>query len=315
MNKMRSSLNLLAAFAVCVLCSSLAQAQASRTWVSGVGDDVNPCSRTAPCKTFAGAISKTAASGEISVLDPGGFGAVTITKAITIDGDGTLAGILSAGTNAIIVNAGANDVVTIRSISINGAGSGINGIRFLAGKQLNVENCTIAGFTSRGIDVSTTAAAGKLTVKNTTITGLSGTGTSEEGIVVAGSGAGSGDEVSLDHVRLQGMNTGLDVRDSGGGVTPNKVTISNSVVTHNFGNGVIAFGNAIINVESTVVAHNNVGINAANAGSNVRLSRSSILNNSTGIVIAAGATVTTFQNNVIFGNTATTAPNDVKSQQ
>ena len=81
-----------------------AQAQATRTWVSGVGDDVNPCSRTAPCKTFAGAISKTAANGEISVLDPGGFGAVTITKSITLNGEGTLAGILNAGTNGVIVS-------------------------------------------------------------------------------------------------------------------------------------------------------------------------------------------------------------------
>ncbi|MCU0340213.1 MAG: hypothetical protein MUE30_10020, partial [Spirosomaceae bacterium] len=74
-------------------------------WVSGVGDDANPCSRTAPCKTFAGAISKTAAGGEISVLDPGGFGAVTITKSITLNGDGTLAGILASGTNGIVINA------------------------------------------------------------------------------------------------------------------------------------------------------------------------------------------------------------------
>ena len=86
--------------------STVVHAQATRTWVSGVGDDANPCSRTAPCKTFAGAISKTAPCGEISVLDPGGFGAVTITKAITLNGTGTLAGILSALANAaVIVNA------------------------------------------------------------------------------------------------------------------------------------------------------------------------------------------------------------------
>ena len=70
------------------VAGSLAHAQATRTWVSGVGDDANPCSRTAPCKTFAGAISKTAAGGEINVLDPGGFGAVTITKSITISSRG-----------------------------------------------------------------------------------------------------------------------------------------------------------------------------------------------------------------------------------
>src|SRR5258705_3485893 len=86
------------------LAAAPANAQATRTWVSGVGDDANPCSRTAPCKTFAGAISKTADQGEIDCIDPGGFGAVTITKSITIDGAGTMGSILAAGTNGIIVN-------------------------------------------------------------------------------------------------------------------------------------------------------------------------------------------------------------------
>src|SRR5947208_4718790 len=90
---------------VAVLVATSAFAQATRTWVSGVGDDANPCSRTAPCKTFAGAISKTAAAGEIDALDPGGFGSVTITKSITIDGITGLSGILAAGTNGINVNA------------------------------------------------------------------------------------------------------------------------------------------------------------------------------------------------------------------
>src|SRR6476620_5468826 len=114
----------LLALACLLLGHSLAFAQATRTWVSGVGDDANPCSRTAPCKTFAGAISKTADKGEISVLDPAGYDAVTITKSITINGEGTLAGILSATVNGIIVNAPATATVYIHNISINGAGSG-----------------------------------------------------------------------------------------------------------------------------------------------------------------------------------------------
>src|SRR4030088_1413695 len=110
-------------------------AQATRTWVSGVGDDANPCSRTAPCKTFAGAISKTAAGGEIDALDPAGYGALTITKAITIDGGGGQVGsVLVAGTNGIVVAAGANDVVTLRNLRINGivgtGQGGLNGIRY-----------------------------------------------------------------------------------------------------------------------------------------------------------------------------------------
>src|SRR6059036_3614146 len=138
MPRSKPLLSISATLLLVCLWSGGAQAQATRTWVSGVGNDANPCSRTAPCKTFAGAISKTADGGEIDALDPGGFGAVTITKNITIDGTGTLASILSAGTNGVIVNAPATATVTLHNISINGAGTGINGIRFLAGKALNV---------------------------------------------------------------------------------------------------------------------------------------------------------------------------------
>src|SRR5215471_4865612 len=136
------------------LWSSVAWAQASRTWVSGVGDDANPCSRTAPCKTFAGAISKTANGGEIDALDPGGFGALTITKSITIDGGGgQVASVLVAGTNGIVVAATSADVVTLVNLRLQGllgngsnsGNAGLNAIRFISGKELNVINCYIWG--------------------------------------------------------------------------------------------------------------------------------------------------------------------------
>src|SRR5688500_8002714 len=107
MNKIRFTLQGLGAAMFILAITTLAPAQATRTWVSGVGDDVNPCSRTAPCKTYAGAISKTARDGEISTLDPGGFGAVTITKSITINGGGGGQGygsILASLTNDVNVN-------------------------------------------------------------------------------------------------------------------------------------------------------------------------------------------------------------------
>src|SRR5437660_9092828 len=116
-----SKLNVLTLLGVLVLGTTLMSAQATRTWVSGVGDDANPCSRTAPCKTFAGAISKTAAGGEIDALDPAGFGAVTITKSITLDGGGgQVASLLVSAQNAIVVNAGVNDQVVVRNLSLNG---------------------------------------------------------------------------------------------------------------------------------------------------------------------------------------------------
>jgi hypothetical protein len=148
-------LNAVKLFAILILGTGFMYGQASRTWVSGVGDDANPCSRTAPCKTFAGAISKTAAGGEIDALDPAGYGAVTITKAITIDGGGgQVASVLVSGTNGIVVQAGPSDVVILRNLRINGIGTGINGIRFLSGRDLNVEDCYIFGFTTNGVDIA-----------------------------------------------------------------------------------------------------------------------------------------------------------------
>src|SRR5438132_8311601 len=163
----------LSILAVSILASSIAQAQATRTWVSGVGDDANPCSRTAPCKTFAGAISKTAAGGEIDALDPGGFGAVTITKSIIIDGGNMLAGVSASGTNGVVVSAAPSARVVLRGLDINGIGTGVNGIRFLAGASLHVERCTIANFTTLGIDVTT---GGKVFVKDTILRGNAGGG-------------------------------------------------------------------------------------------------------------------------------------------
>ena len=165
MPKFTSPLSILVTLLVIsALLSGTAQAQATRTWVSGVGDDANPCSRTAPCKTFAGAISKTAAGGEIDALDPGGYGTVTITKAITIDGGaGQVASILASGTNGVNVNAPVTSVVTLRNLTINGIGGtgsgGLDGVHYSAGAALHIENCNIFGFIQNGINVATSATS------------------------------------------------------------------------------------------------------------------------------------------------------------
>ncbi|MEF9965462.1 MAG: hypothetical protein RR779_13935 [Comamonas sp.] len=138
-------------------------AQATRTWVSGVGDDANPCSRTAPCKTFPGAISKTAVGGEINVLDPGGFGGVTITKPVLIDGAAAgTAGVLVSGTNAIIINIDPgthpNATVVLRNLNIDGVGTGLSGIQVLRASKVLVEHAKIQGF-QNAIEVASGANA------------------------------------------------------------------------------------------------------------------------------------------------------------
>ncbi|HET7112960.1 MAG TPA: hypothetical protein VFI57_04915 [Pyrinomonadaceae bacterium] len=299
MSKARFPFNCLALFVLLLGITSIANAQATRTWVSGVGDDANPCSRTAPCKTYAGAISKTAAAGEISTLDPGGFGVVTITKAITINGDGTLAGILSAGTTGIIVNAGANDVVYIRNISINGAGTGLNGIRWLAGKALHVENCNIYGIgnntagNGHGIFVNLTATAGNLFVKDTNIKTCAVSGIT----VQTSTGFVAG---FLDRVRLEGLPTGLLIGNNAFvSVRDSMINLSTSIGVSITGSGTPtgSFDNVMINNNPTAI---NVGASAL-----MNLSSCTLESNTTAIVSAAPqASLRSSGNNRLLGNTS-----------
>jgi hypothetical protein len=171
---------LLALAAVLLLGTSVAFAQATRTWISGVGDDENPCSRTAPCLTFAGAIDKTAAGGEISVLDPGDYGSVTITKSITLNGAGKAAGILVSCLNGITIDAGPADIVKLLHLQIDGFGTAAVGIQFNSGAALIVDDVFVQGFAS-GIEVY----AGKTTVGDSLITQSSSIGVNVRGGALA----------------------------------------------------------------------------------------------------------------------------------
>ena len=267
-----------------VLCSAtLASAQATRTWVSGVGDDANPCSRTAPCKTFAGAISKTAAGGEINTLDSGGFGAVTIVKSISIISEGNIGGVLAAGTNGIIVNAAGIHVV-IRGLDINGAGTGIDGIRFLQGASLTVENSRIYGFTGQAIEVTNTVAS-QMFVKDSTISGnVSG------GILIMGP-----TDTALDNVRIE-RNGSAGLRAENG-----KVTVRNSLVAGNTSNGIVTTPLGVVTVDNCVISGNSLaGIRPA--GGIIRLGNSTVVGNTTGMLASAGGTVVSLGNNTVTGN-------------
>jgi hypothetical protein len=299
-NQGGKGMNRVLLFALCVVGSlgftTLANAQATRTWVSGVGDDANPCSRTAPCKTFAGAISKTAAGGEISVLDPGGFGAVTITKSITIDGDGTLAGIVSAGTNGIIVNAGVNDKIVIRNVSINGVGTGLNGVRYLAGKQLTLDRVTMSGFTTDGVDVSLTAS-GNLVVTDCFITNA------DKGIRVATTAG-----VATASIR----NTGIYLATTSGfemAANNNSVaTLTGSTIIGTGNNAVVDAG-GVVNIDHSTIANNVRALNVSASGAVINVSDSDIYANGTGFAIAAGATIASTGDNRTANNGGATLPN------
>ena len=284
-----------------------AYAQATRTWVSGGGDDANPCSRTAPCKTFAGAISKTAAGGEINALDPAGYGAVTITKSITIDGGGgQVASTLVAGTNGIVVNPGAGHTVTLRNLRINGlAGTptgGLNGIQVLSGDALHIENCTIFGFTQNGLNINvSTATTSSVFVTDTVISNSAG------GIAVKNSGAGA---VFLSAQRLTlTQNSGFGLKlDGSGGAAPIVGSVSDSLVAGN-GTGLLAQGGPStkvnLQVNRTQVVNNlTIGAqaNGTGGGATIVFANTSITGNITGLSSVSGGTLLTYKSNALTAN-------------
>jgi hypothetical protein len=277
-------ITLLSCAAAMTLCAGAASAQATRTWVSGVGDDVNPCSRTAPCKTFAGAISKTAAGGEISVLDPGGFGAVTITKSIFINGMwGGEAGVLAGG-NGIVVNAGPSDVVVLRGLTIFGVNPPSNGVRYLAGAAVHIRDCVIKNFNaanSFGIVVAPTGGALELTVTDTMIEN-NGNAATGGGISIAPTGAAT---VKATLTRTQVTNNFLGVSlDGDNGTGAIDMTVRASEMSNNTTQGFVSKSpngtDALIRVgiaDSTVASNGGIGVQSVGQRSTVRIG-SSIVN-------------------------------------
>src|SRR5829696_9007313 len=197
-----------------------AYSQATRTWVSGVGDDVNPCSRTAPCKTFAGAISKTAAGGEINCLDPGGFGAVSIIKSMTIACPYTEGGALAGG-NGITWNMPATtDVGFMRGLDVFGVSPPSNGVRFINNGTLHIEDCVIRRFnaaSSAGISVAPTGAV-ELYINNTTVA-ENGNGATGGGIVIAPGIGGSVKAVITNSRVRNNANFGVRADSTNGTIT------------------------------------------------------------------------------------------------
>jgi hypothetical protein len=267
------ALGLFLAFAM----PSAVHAQAVRTWVSGVGDDANPCSRTAPCKTFAGAISKTAAGGEIDALDPGGFGGLTITKSITIDGGGgQIASALVSGTPGFSINAGTSDMVTLRNLQINGTGTGTTGINLVGGSQLIVDHCTISGFNQAVSLYPSGLASGSL--------GL----------------------VSFKNTTIQNCANGLLVNAGAADLSHSSLTQITNIAAE-------AAGSTIALLSCTLTG-NGTAVQS-DSGTIIRLSDNDIFNNGTGISILAGGKVSSAGNNRKAGNATPGAPNAVIALQ
>ena len=275
--------------AVPLLAAAPAQAQAPRTWVSGVGDDANAtngnlCSRTAPCRSFSGAIGATTAGGEINCLDPGDFGGVLITKSITISCEAGTAGSLSPGgaLTLVLITAAATDVVTLRGLDFEGLKTTSYGIRVRQAKEVHIEKCTVRDFTAAGIAIDTISSATVfLYVVDSVIS-------SNHGGVWLPS-AGGFKVATLKNVVITGSEVdGVSLASSN--VYAN---VTDSIISGNGGSAVVTLASTTTaNVERSTIANNEfAGLYAAASGSTIRASGNGIYNNTYGVLIAQGAAI------------------------
>jgi hypothetical protein len=297
----------LAAVTAAALFTATAASAQTRTWVSGVGDDLNPCSRTAPCKTFAGAINKTATGGEINCLDPGGFGAVTITKSITILCDNTEGGIAAAGTNGVIVNAPTNSVVVLSGLDIDGFASGLNAVRFIAGGTLHVRNTTIRNFNAatanngHGITFAPTAPA-KLVLDNVDIQNC-GTGSNGGGVLIKPTATGSA-TVAIANSRIDRNVFGIKVEATSANAV--RAVITDTSTNQNAFSGLTvngALGSAQIFTDRVTSAHNGTtGLQANGTAGVLRAANTTVYNNATGLQTSASGQMISNSGNHVRGN-------------
>jgi hypothetical protein len=300
----RPSRLILGSFLFLAFLASLSHAQGvQRTFVSGLGSDGNPCSRTAPCRTFGQAISQTNAGGEVYVLDSAGYGPFTITKSISIVAPtGLTAGVSVFSADGIAINAGASDGIILRGLTVNNQGSTGNGIIFNTGGTLHIEGCVINGFS--GGSGLFFVGAGKLEVKDSIIRG------NGHGIAIA---TLSGTAVAaIEQVRLEGNSNGLYVGDGSKVVARNTVASNNSDSGMEVANGFGGF--AQLNIENCLASNNSgVGILATSAttgGVTARVSNSTVTNNGTGLqALSGGALVLFFTrgNNTVEDNGSDTS--------
>ena len=293
----------------CLLAPGTASAQASRTWVSGVGDDANPCSRTAPCKTFAGAISKTAAAGEINCLDDGGFGALTITKSIAIKCDGHEGGVLVSGTNGFVVSAASTDIVWISGLDFEGLGPAalsLNGIKILSAAAVTVSNCTIRGFGStnatdgNGIFLNNTGTT-KLFVNTTLMADNALIG------LEVRPQAGATATVQVDRSISTNNANGYRANGSSNSASIN-MNVNDSTASGNTGAGFNATGGtgpAQLMLRAINSSNNGTGLVSGTNGT-IRFGYSTITGNN--LATNATGTLVSYGNNQINGNTTDTTP-------
>ena len=303
---MRKPVLSLALLAIGWLLSAVsAQAQPIRAYVALTGSDANPCTFASPCKSAQHAHDVVAAGGEVRLLDPGSYGLLTITKAISILGDGH-GGIAAQNNNsAITISAGANDRINLRGLVLEGFGTGATGISFISGASLNIQDTIIRNFKFNGI-AFITASAAELHVSQTLISDLDPA--NGFAIEINAQPGSPGLNAFLDHVTLKIGDVGLAVENQSTGNL--NVAISDSIISKYVYGVLVSPPTGPINVvvRNCTVTNNGTGILSQGSPTHVRVTKSTITANGTGLSSASSGSLISYGDNNIDGNTTDGAP-------
>jgi hypothetical protein len=302
MTKLASPLSLALAALVCVVLNAVpAQAQNTRSWVSGNGSDGNPCTRTLPCLSFLIAHAKTNAGGIINCVDAGDFGPVTISKAITIDCTGTFGGISQvSGTVPVDISASATDVVRIRGLAMESHGLAGYGVIVRQVGALHIEQCKISGATINGVDMAVPTGFGsELYVSDSLISenGLSGIGISATGSATA--------RISLSNVKLDNNVSGLVVVTNSGSTGRISLSMRDSTTAGNSQNGILiqAQGAPLVTaLDSVTATTNSTGLLVDGAATRVLITRLTAIGNFIGMSTTNSGVVVSYGDNHINNN-------------
>jgi hypothetical protein len=278
-----------------------APAQAQRVFVSATGSDGNPCTFASPCRSFQHAHDTVAANGEIDVLDPAGYGAVTITKSISIQGHGFSGITVASGGNGITINASSTDAVHLSGLLIEGGHVGQNGIVFNGGQSLTVENCVVRNMFNDGLDfVSSATATQKLVVSNSYFNDNRG-----EGVFVLPLSSG-GINAAIDRTGFHRNNNGLHV-DGTQGTGFLIVAVTDSVASNNSNIGVLVVSSSDksptnLSLTHSLVEGNPTGVCAQGNNATLWLAQSTVMGNNYSFNAASGGIINSFLDNYIAAN-------------
>lgn len=292
----RKTLTLIATFMLILAWTAVAQALPLQTYVSSTGNDANDCTQSTPCRTFSGAVPKTAVKGVITALDSSDYGFLTIDKALTIQAAPGVSAIIEGGrnTDAVTVNATATSVVALRNLQIISRSlAATKGIAINTVGTLHVENCLIAGFGDAGIfgpNVCNESGCAQLYVTDTILRDN-----------IAGMKIGSV-KAAIEHCRIEHNHTGVLVQAQGDAIIRDSVLVGNSDVglkAETFGSAKLE--NCVVKDSATGILGDSINVNGQIYSSSIYVSTTMVITNGTGLNNNGGQLIS-FGNNRIAAN-------------